>query len=55
MNKLAIEVAEFIGRCNLYQERATGEKWFNEDGLFCQTNKELIDYIKSLNQNFKNK
>jgi len=41
-------VVEFIGRCNLYQEKKTSDKWFDDNGLFCDTTQELIEYIKEL-------
>jgi len=47
MPSLPLDVIDFIGRCNLYRENG---KWYNEDGLFANSDVSLLQYIVDLNQ-----
>ena len=47
MPSLPLDVVDFIGRCNLYRENG---KWYNEDGLFANSDVSLLQYIIELNQ-----
>ena len=47
MPSLPLDVVDFIGRCNLYREKG---KWYNEDGLFANSDVSLLQYIVELNQ-----
>lgn len=46
MPSLPLDIIDFIGRCNLYQENG---KWYNEDGLFANSDVSLLQYIIELN------
>lgn len=43
-----IEVARFIGRNNLYQEKDKGDNWYDVNGLFTNNTEALILYALDL-------
>ena len=51
MPSLPLDIIDFIGRCNLYRENG---KWYNEDGLFANSDVSLLKYIVDLNSQMDN-